>query len=147
MYSPAPPIPSQTITRQMKRHSPLSLLQWLVWRLTANLTTYFFLSLACSLVPPSFQIPFSRPSLPQTTPDEASNYNFPVYWMLNWVGMSAVGLPSENMSMVLSPPWFALRLIFWSITNVATSFYPLVLAPGIYRFGYASPLHNIVEAS
>ena len=61
--------------------------------------------------------------------------------------MSALGLPSENMSMVLGPPWFALWLIFWAITNVATSFYPLVLAPGIYRFGYAWPLHNIVEAS
>lgn len=67
--------------------------------------------------------------------------------MLNWVGMSALGLPSENMSMVLGPPWFALWLIFWAITNVATSFYPLVLAPGLYRFGYAWPLHNIVEAA
>ncbi|CAZ85833.1 unnamed protein product [Tuber melanosporum] len=78
---------------------------------------------------------------------QPSNYNFPIYWMLNWVGMSALGLASENMSMVLGPPWFALWLIFWAITNVATSFYPLVLAPGIYRFGYAWPLHNIVAAS
>ncbi|KAG0134192.1 hypothetical protein HOY82DRAFT_231859 [Tuber indicum] len=126
---------------------PLSLPQWLVWRLTATLTTYFFLSLAYSLVPLSFQIPFSRSSLLPTTPGGASNYNFPIYWMLNWVGMSALGLASENMSMVLGPPWFALWLIFWAITNVATSFYPLVLAPGIYRFGYAWPLHNIVAAS
>ncbi|PWW71890.1 hypothetical protein C7212DRAFT_366933 [Tuber magnatum] len=113
----------------------------------ATLTTYFFLSLAYSLVPLSFQIPFSRSSLPQTTPGGASNYSFPVYWMLNWVGMSSLGLPSENMSMVLGPPWFALWLIFWAITNVSTSFYPLVLAPGIYRFGYAWPLHNIVQAT
>ena len=26
-------------------------------------------------------------------------------------------------------------------------FYPLVLAPGVYKFGYAWPLHNAVEAS
>ncbi|KAG0641635.1 hypothetical protein HOY80DRAFT_1008407 [Tuber brumale] len=84
---------------------------------------------------------------PSPSPNgSSSNYNFPIYWMLNWVGMSALGLASENMSMVLGPPWFALWLIFWAITNVATSFYPLVLAPGIYRFGYAWPLHNIVEA-
>lgn len=49
--------------------------------------------------------------------------------------------------MIVGQPWVALWLIFWVITNVATSFYSLDLAPGFYGWGYAWPLHQIVEAS
>lgn len=108
--------------------------QWLLWRLFAAVAAYFFLSLCYSLVPLAFGVPFT-------------GYPFAVYWMLNWAGMTALGLPSENMSMLLGAPWFAIWLIFWVITNVATSFYPVVLAPWVYRYGYAWPLHSLVEVS
>lgn len=76
--------------------------------------------------------------------------------------------------MIVGQPWAALWLIFWVITNgtrfpfifsphsssrrwgsqltsnlkiVATSFYNLDLAPRFYHWGYAWPLHNIVEAA
>ena len=39
------------------------------------------------------------------------------------------------------------RLIFWVITNVPVSFYPIEIAPQFYYYGYAWPLHNIVEAT
>lgn len=44
--------------------------------------------------------------------------------------------------MFLGAPWTALWLIFWVITNVATAFYALELAPGFYGWGHAWPLHN-----
>lgn len=37
--------------------------------------------------------------------------------------------------------------IFSVITHVSTSFYGINLAPGFYQWGYAWPLHQIVEAS
>jgi hypothetical protein len=72
---------------------------------------------------------------------------FPVYWMINFVGMMALGLASENVTMLVGQPWTALWLIFWVISNVSTSFYSIDLAPGFFKWGYAWPLHNIVEAS
>jgi hypothetical protein len=30
---------------------------------------------------------------------------FPVYWMLNFFGMIALGLACENMAMVVGQPW------------------------------------------
>lgn len=49
--------------------------------------------------------------------------------------------------MLLGQPRTALWLIFWVISNVSTSFYSLDLAPGFYGWGYAWPLHQIVDAS
>lgn len=46
------------------------------------------------------------------------------------------------MAMLLGTPWTALWLIFWVISNVATGFYPIPLAPDFYRWGYAWPIHN-----
>ncbi|PWY75492.1 MNNG and nitrosoguanidine resistance protein [Aspergillus heteromorphus CBS 117.55] len=131
-------------------HPPLKIPQWLLWRILSNIATYFFLSLFYSFVSLAFQIPFDNPSAPDTQPADNPNAyghaSFFVFWMLNWVGMSALGFPCENMAMILGFPWSALFLIFWVITNVATGFYALDLAPGFFAWGYAWPLHRIVEA-
>ena len=37
-----------------------------------------------------------------------------VYWMLNFVGMAALGLACENVAMVVGQPWTGLWLIFVS---------------------------------
>lgn len=79
--------------------------------------------------------------------------------------MIALGLACENVAMIVGQPWTGLWLIFWVITNVSTAFYDIELgmliltsckhinfantstAPGFYHFGYAWPLHYVVEAS
>jgi hypothetical protein len=38
-------------------------------------------------------------------------------------------------------------LIFWVITNVSTGFYDIDIEPHFYYWGYAWPLHSVVEAS
>lgn len=125
---------------------PLKIPHWIIWRIVSNIVAYFFLSLFYSFVSLAYQIPLSNPSAPGTVP--ASNANkygagsFVVYWMLNWVGMSALGFPCENMAMVLGFPWSSFFLIFWVITNVGTGFYALNLAPSFFRWGYAWPLHR-----
>ncbi|KAL8910514.1 MAG: hypothetical protein Q9171_004210 [Xanthocarpia ochracea] len=132
-------------------HPPMKFPSFIVWRWSATLTAYFFLSLSYSLISLAFQIPFANPSAPATevanNPEPYGKGTFVVYWMINYVGMIALGLACENVAMVIGQPWTAMWLIFWVITNVSTSFYSLDLAPKFYYWGYAWPLHNIVEAS
>ncbi|KAJ9272033.1 hypothetical protein DTO212C5_1796 [Paecilomyces variotii] len=130
---------------------PLRISHMIVWRILSTVVAYFFLSLCYSIVSLAYRIPLSNHPAPDT--ESASNPNaygkgsFVVFWMLNWVGMAALGFPSENMGMILGSPWNALWLIFWIITNVATGFYSLDLAPGFFAWGYVWPLHRIVEGS
>ncbi|KAJ5931012.1 hypothetical protein N7466_006505 [Penicillium verhagenii] len=131
-------------------HPPLKVPHWLLWRACCSITAYFFLSFFYSLVSLAYKIPFSNSPAPDTlSANNANAYghgSFVVFWMLNWVGMTALGFPCENMAMVLGFPWSAFFLIFWVITNVATGFYSLDLASDFFRWGYAWPLHRIVEA-
>jgi hypothetical protein len=132
-----------------KGHPPLKFPQLIAWRYIATVSSYFLLSLIYSFVSLAFLMPMSHPLgshiSPATNPNAYSKATFVVYWMANWIGMIAFGLASENMAMLLGTPWTALWLIFWVISNVATGFYALELAPGFYRWGYAWPMHNIVE--
>ncbi|KAM3086221.1 hypothetical protein ACMFMG_000356 [Clarireedia jacksonii] len=143
------PIHTKFITPQ--GHPPMHFYQLIIWRWIATITAYFFLSFFYSIISLSFQIPFSAPpasdimvASPTTKYGKGS---FPVYWMLNWVGMCALGIACENVAMFIGQPWTAFWLIFWVISNVSTSFYSIELAPHFYYWGYAWPLHNIVEAS
>jgi hypothetical protein len=89
-------------------HPPLIFFQWIVWRWLATIVAYFFLSLAYSLISLSFQIPFSKPSgseVDVVSPADAYHYGtFVVYWMLNWVGMTALGIACENVAMIIGQP-------------------------------------------
>ena len=132
-------------------HPPIPFWQLILVRYIGTNLAYFFMSLAYSLISLAFQIPFARRSAPDTSvannPDSYGKGTFVVFWMINFVGMSALGLACENVAMIVGQPWTAMWLIFWVITNVSTSFYSLDLAPKFYYWGYAWPLHNIVEAS
>jgi len=149
-------------------HPPLQFYQLIIYRWLATITAYFFLSLSYSLVSLAFQIPFSNvpPPLPSPLNDGAGHWTrtepvtsanalghatFFVYFLLNFVGMAALGLTCENMAMLLSAlsplPYAALFLIWWVITNVSTGFYALELASDFYKWGYAWPLRHIVEGS
>ncbi|KAK3627717.1 hypothetical protein LTR56_019062 [Elasticomyces elasticus] len=140
-------------------HPPLKFYQLVIWRWCATLSAYFLLSLAYSFVSLAFQINFSGGNpvtsetqatstlSPYSNPDAYGHGTFPVYWMLNFVGMIALGLACENVAMIVGQPWTGLWLIFWVITNVSTAFYDIDLEPAFYRYGYAWPLHSIVEGS
>jgi len=132
-------------------HRPLKFYQLIIYRWCSTVLAYLFISLSYSLVSLAFQIPFSRPAESQIMVDNQTDLyhygTFPVYWMLNFVGMIALGLASENVAMIVGQPWMAFWLIGWVITNVATSFYAITLAPQFYKWGYAWPLYNIVQAS
>jgi hypothetical protein len=127
-------------------HPPLHFTHLIIWRYVATVTSYFFLSLVYSLVSLAFLMPMNNPPTspvePATNPNAYGRGTFPVYWMINWVGMIALGLASENMAMLLGTPWTALWLIFWVISNVATGFYNLEMSSNFYRWGYAWPIHN-----
>jgi hypothetical protein len=145
-----PPTPSDP-------HPPLKFTHLILWRYLSTITAYLCLSLFYSLVSLAFQIPFSRTPPPGRaswpTTDVANNADylgrgtFPAFWMLNFMGMSALGLACENVAMLVGPPWTALWLVFWVGTNISTGFYSLELAPGFYKWGYAWPLRQIVCAS
>lgn len=144
------PIHAKYITPE--GHPPMHFYQLIIWRWLATVVAYLFMSLAYSLVSLAFQIPFSHTGTWTRTEvvmnaDLLGYGTFPVYWMLNFVGMIALGLACENVAMIIGQPWTALWLIFWVITNVSTSFYAIPLSPGFFRWGYAWPLHQVVNAS
>ena len=84
---------------------------------------------------------------PFLNPDSYGHGTFPVYWALNFFAMFALGLASENVTMIVGQPWTGLWLIFWVITNVSTSFYDIDIEPGFYQWGYAWPLHYVVQGT
>lgn len=135
-------------------HPPLKFRQLILWRWTATIIAYLLLSLAYSLISLTFQINFSSGfSVPETAvpgrvnPTAYGDATFPVYWMVSFLGMVALELACKNVAMVIGQPWMGLWLIFWVITNVSTAFYDVEIEPTFYRWGYAWPLHNVVEAS
>lgn len=154
------PIYSKLITPQpgpggQGGHPPIPFRTFILVRWCGTILAYLCMSAAYSIISLAFQIPFSNTAhVPSTSvaidnapPNAYGRGTWPVYWMINFLGMSALGLACENVAMLVGQPWTALWLIFWVITNVSTSFYNLDLAPRFYYWGYAWPLHNIVEAS
>jgi len=123
------------------------------------MSAYFMLSLAYSLISLAFQVnmrggnPVTSETQVTWTVDGYKNADayghgtFPVYWMLNFFGMIALGLACENVAMIVGQPWTGLWLIFWVITNVSTAFYDIDIEPHFYYWGYAWPLHYVVEGS
>ena len=89
-------------------HPPLHFSHLIIWRWVATTGAYFFLSLGYSLASLAFQVPFSNSPASQTEPAiNPSAYGkgtFVVYWMLNFLGMAAVGLACENVAMALGNP-------------------------------------------
>lgn len=101
-------------------HPPLHFWQLVLLRLALTTAAYFLMALAYSLVSLAFQIPLSN-GHPHGDTEMAMNLDafmkrtFVVYWMLNWVGMYALGLASENVTMIIGQPWTALYVIAISV--------------------------------
>ncbi|KAL9128586.1 MAG: hypothetical protein Q9175_007494 [Cornicularia normoerica] len=89
-------------------HPPLHFHQLIIWRWVATTAAYFFLSLGYSFIALAFQVPFSNgpasPTEPAINPSAYGRGTFLVYWMINFLGMSALGLACENVAMVLGNP-------------------------------------------
>jgi len=89
-------------------HPPLKFYQLIIWRWSATISAYFLLSLAYSLISLAFQINFGHKNsvtsqtmvtiMAEGNPDAFGYGTFPVYWMLNFVGMIALGLACENVA-------------------------------------------------
>ena len=91
-----------------KGHRPLHFHQLIIWRWFATVSAYFLLSLSYSFVALAFQVPFSTGSAtstePAVNPTTYGKGTFVVYWMINFLGMSALGLACENVAMALGQP-------------------------------------------
>lgn len=89
-------------------HPPLHFHQLIIWRWFATTAAYFLLSLGYSFVALAFQVPFSNgpasPTEPAINPSAYGKGTFVVYWMINFVGMAALGLCCENVAMALGQP-------------------------------------------
>ena len=89
-------------------HPPLHFHQLILWRWLATTGAYFLLSLAYSFAALAFHVPLSHrpasPTEPAINPNAYGKGTFVVYWMINFLGMAAVGLASENVAMALGNP-------------------------------------------
>ncbi|TKX19398.1 hypothetical protein C1H76_8245 [Elsinoe australis] len=152
-------LPVYTKLIKPQGHPPLKFWQMVFVRYIGIQGAYLMLSLAYSLVSLAFQVNFSRNNansgdtqvaitgMGNLNPIKYGAATFLAFWALNYVGMMALGLACENVAMIAGQPWTGLWLIFWVITNVSTSFYPIEVEPHFYYWGYAWPLHNVVEAT
>ncbi|KAF7298492.1 DUF3533 domain-containing protein [Mycena kentingensis (nom. inval.)] len=117
--------------------SRLSLRSLVLLRLGTSFIAYFFVSLFYTLLSRAFQLPFSR---------HFGFAGFPIFWMLNFIGMLACGLALEAMLTLLTIRFVPFFLILWIIANVAAAVYPIQALPHIYRYGYGFPVYNISRA-
>ncbi|WWC72649.1 uncharacterized protein I206_106613 [Kwoniella pini CBS 10737] len=113
----------------------LTLTSEILIKLFVPFIAYFWLSLHYSLVSLAFLINFSR---------EFGKGGFIVYWMADWITMSALGFVMETMFLWLGP-FFPFFLIFWVILNVTTAFLDLSDMATFYRYGYFTPVWNLVD--
>lgn len=137
-------------------HPPLKFSHWVIYRWIATFISYFALAGTYSLVSLAFQTPFTNiGTFPTTEPARNANPfgygTFPAYCALNFIGVTALGLACENASMFLSTlsaaPYSSLFIVFWLVTNASVSLYPIELANPFYRYGYAMPMRQMVDAS
>ena len=140
-------------------HPPLKFVQLITYRYIATLTTYLFLSLSYSFVSLAFLIPMNN-----SPPDNLGYYpaedvfnnanplgrgTFPVYWMLNFFGMTALGLSCENVAMVIGTPWTALWLIVSNPHRNITYLHrcqPLLTSPSSSGSSQTSPRLSMLSS-
>lgn len=114
---------------------------YIIYRWISAHVAYFVISLFYCLVSLAFQV---------DTSVTFGKSGFLVFWMINFLGMSAVGGASENVALILLRYFSAGQgfwLLFWVISNVAPMLGPIPLAPPVYHYGYGFPIYNILEAT
>ncbi|KAK0460213.1 uncharacterized protein EV420DRAFT_1268217 [Desarmillaria tabescens] len=106
-------------------------------RLVSSFVSYFMLAFFYSMLCLAFQVDFSK---------TFGHSGFVVFWMLNFVGMLALGLSLEAMFTLLTARFVGFFMIFFIISNVSVCFMPLEVLPGIFRYGYIFPFYNVSGA-
>ncbi|KAF8624720.1 hypothetical protein AX17_007051 [Amanita inopinata Kibby_2008] len=91
----------------------LTLRSLFIVRLVSSFTSYFFISLCYSFLNLAFQINLSH---------KFGHRGFVIFWMLNWVGMTALGLALEALMPLLTPANIPFFLLTWIMCKCF--FYP-----------------------
>ncbi|GAA5970621.1 hypothetical protein JCM11641_007372 [Rhodosporidiobolus odoratus] len=104
---------------------------------------YLFISLWYTLINKAFLLPTDGNGYAYFGPQRG----FMIFWMLNLLTLSALGLAMESMMTLLTIKFFPLFLITWILTNITSSFYPATLAEKFYRYGYAMPFYHAINAT
>ncbi|KAA8909508.1 hypothetical protein TRICI_004473 [Trichomonascus ciferrii] len=130
-----------SITIHMNFIGKLKQTHYIFYRWFSAQVSYFVISLFYSLLTLAFQV---------DTGFTFGKSGFLVFWMFNFLGMSAVGGANENVALVLFayfPPALGFWLLFWVISNISPAYGPIQLCPEFYRYGYAFPIYNVLEAT
>lgn len=112
---------------------------YMLYRYFATILTYLYLSLFFCLLSLAMQVDFTK---------AFGKSGFLVYWMVNFITMTAIGLINEIMAMLsilVDPPLMGFWLLFWVVINITPTFAPLVLSSKFFRYGYGIPIHNAYE--
>ncbi|KAJ8523062.1 hypothetical protein ONZ45_g399 [Pleurotus djamor] len=106
-------------------------------RLATTFVIYLLLSLFYSLLNVIFRMPYAAKFGPS---------GFLILWMVNYVGMLALGLALEVMLTLMTANFVSLFLLLWIAANISVALWPPDLLPGIFRYAYASPFYNMSRA-
>ncbi|KAF9523175.1 hypothetical protein CPB83DRAFT_775875 [Crepidotus variabilis] len=106
-------------------------------RLGSSFLAYLIISLFYCLLSLAFQLKLHK---------TFGSAGFLVFWMLNFVGILALGLALESMMTLLTIKFVAFFMLIWIIGNVSVVAFPLELMPVVYRYGYAAPFYNLTKA-
>ncbi|EJD03137.1 uncharacterized protein FOMMEDRAFT_108265 [Fomitiporia mediterranea MF3/22] len=123
---------ARVLVSGLNRH--LTLESLVVMRICIPFVLYFFVSAFFSMLSLAFQAPFDR---------VFGHSGFVIYWIMNWMGMLALGLAMESVITVLTPIFTPFFLILWIISNVSVASVPIEVLPGVFKYGYASPFYNV----
>ncbi|CCF57622.1 hypothetical protein KAFR_0C06263 [Kazachstania africana CBS 2517] len=110
-----------------------------VYRCCITWGTCFLLSLFISTVSAIYQVDF--------TPTFGKG-GFVIFWMSTWLFMLSVAGANENvisMIFLYDPPFLGFWVLGFVILNLGPSFFSMALDSNFYRYGYAMPLHNIID--
>jgi len=107
-------------------------------RICSPLISYFWLSFSYSLLSVFFHVPFGR---------FRGAGGFPLCWLMFFLGMSALGLTIEVVTVILTPHYVSYFMIFWIIWNISVCYLPIEVLPSIYRYARMAPFYNIGRAA
>jgi hypothetical protein len=112
----------------------------LTLRTVSSLSAYLFLSLMYTLGILAFSVPL-------TGYFSSHAAGFMSLWMLNFLTMGACGLIMEAVFTVIGMRWAPFFLNIWLITNASASLGTFETMNRFYRYGYAMPFWQCVQAT
>ncbi|CCC69757.1 hypothetical protein NCAS_0D01760 [Naumovozyma castellii] len=113
--------------------------QVIYYRIIMLWCTMFIASLFFCTTSAIFQVDFTR---------AFGKGGFVVYWMTTWLFMVACGGTNENavsLLFLMGPRFLGIWILSFIILNITPTFYPLILANPVYRYGYMMPVHNAID--